>query len=135
MALHCADLGIPIEWEDMGPRRRGKCQVGQGRIVLNPRMTLVQAGDTLGHEIGHWVFGDTMSTPRNERRAWEFAASIMVTRFEYEMAERVVGHHPNALAAELGVTPKLVEAWRRWWLRRGQFEKPSDWTEESLATP
>jgi hypothetical protein len=135
MAQHCADLGVPIEWEDLGPKRRGKCQALAGRIILNPRMTLVQAGSTLAHEIGHWVFGDLMSTAANERRAWEYGASLMVTRFEYEMAERVVGHHPAALAIELGVTVKIVEGWRRWWLRRGQFEDPSDWTDESLATP
>lgn len=127
IAQHCADLEVAIEWEDLGPLRRGKCQALTGRIVLNPRMTLTQAASTLAHEAGHWEFGDTESTPANERRAWEFGASLIVEPWEYARAERIVGCHPAALAIELDVTVRVVEAWRRWWLRRGHLER--------LATP
>lgn len=121
IAAHCADLGIPVEWDDLGPQRRGTCQVIRGRIILNRRLTMAQAASTLAHEVGHWVFGDVRSTPQAERRAWEYGASLIVSPAEYAAAERVVGHHTSALAIELGVTPRLIEEWRRWWERRGRF--------------
>lgn len=119
IAQHCADLDIPVEWEDLGPMRRGKCQVSSGIIVLNPRMTLAQAAATLSHEASHWAFGDRYSTPRIERRAWQYGAALLIEPWEYAAAESLVGCHPAALAIELGVTPRLIEAWREWWLQRG----------------
>lgn len=115
---HCADVGLTVTWRDLGPKRRGQCQCSADTIVLNPRMTLVQAASTGVHEFGHWAFGDRRSTPINERRAWEYGASLLIEPCEYAAAEGVVGCHPNALALELGVTVRLVEAWRRWWLRQ-----------------
>lgn len=117
---HCADVGLTVTWRDLGPYRRGQCHGALGEIVLNPRMTLVQAASTGIHEFGHWAFGDERSTPAAERRAWEYGASLLIEAWEYARAESVVGPHPNALGAELGVTPRLIEAWRRWWGRQGR---------------
>jgi hypothetical protein len=115
---HAADLGLDVEWEDLGDVRRGHYLHDEELIVLNRRLTRAQATATLAHEIGHAVFGDVRSTPRAERRASEFGASLVIDVAEYERAERLVGPHPGALADELGVTPHLVEAWRRWYEHR-----------------
>lgn len=117
---HCADLGIDVEWSDLGEYRRGEYRRRGDRIILNLRLTRRQATATLAHELGHQRFGDTCSTPRNERRAWEYGAALLVTPEEYAAAEARVGHHLAALAIELEVTPKLIEAWRRWWEKRGR---------------
>lgn len=116
---HCADLGLDVEWGDLGDFRRGEYRRRGDRIILNLRLTHAQATATLAHELGHHRFGDTCSTPAGERRAWEYGAAILITRHEYERAESIVGHHLSALAQELGVTPRLIEAWRRWYERRG----------------
>lgn len=118
---HCADLGILVEWADLGSRRRGEYHWYDDRIVLSSRLTAAQATSTLAHELGHHRFDDRCSSPAAERRAWEYGAALLVSPEEYRWAETVVGHHLSALAIELGVTPKLVEAWRRWWLTRGRF--------------
>jgi uncharacterized protein DUF955 len=118
---HCADLCIDVEWADLGEYRRGEYRRHHpGRITLNWRLTLQQSAATLGHELGHERFGDTCSTPANERRAWEYGAALLIKPREYREAERLVGHHLSALAIELGVTPKLIEAWRRWWKTKGK---------------
>ncbi len=117
---HCADLGVDVEWTDLGTHRRG-CVPRHGVIELNPRMIRRQVIATLAHEIGHVTFGDAHSTPANERRAWEFGASFLISPGEYRSAEERVGEHPCALALELEVTPRLIEAWRRWWLTRGRL--------------
>lgn len=123
MAQHCAEMGLPVEWADLGDKRRGKCQALEGQVTLSLRLTMAQAASTLAHEIGHWEFGDLVSTAAFEARAWEYGASLLVEPHEYAEAERLVGHHLSALAIELEVTPKLIEAWRRWWTTRAPRER------------
>lgn len=117
---HCADLDINVDWDDLGSVRHGEYRLVDDRIVLNFRLTRRQTVACLGHELGHRAFGDACSTPANERRAWEYAAAFLIAPREYQQAEERVGHHLSALAAELEVTPKVIEAWRRWWGKRGQ---------------
>lgn len=119
---HCVDLGIEVEWADLGDKRRGKCQALEGRVTLSLRLTMAQAASTLAHEIGHHEFGDVRSTPAVEQRAWEYGASLLIEPLEYAEAERTVGHYVSALAIELGVTPRLIESWRSWWHRRGSAQ-------------
>lgn len=116
---HCVDLGLEVEWADLGDKRRGQCHARNGVVTLNLRLTMAQAASTLAHEVGHFVFGDARSTPRIEKRAWEYGASLLIEPREYAEAERLVGHHVSALAIDLGVTPRLIEAWRTWWSRTG----------------
>lgn len=118
---HCADLGIDVEWDDLGTYRRGDYRFEGDVIRLNLRLTRAQATATLAHECGHQAFGDKCSTPAAERRAWEYGAAMLITPDEYRAAEWLVGPHLAALAIELGVTPKLIEAWRRWYRRRGHL--------------
>jgi hypothetical protein len=117
---HCADLGVDVVWEDLGDRRRGEYRRREDTVVLSRRLTERQAIACLAHELGHRHFGHWCSTPANERRAWEYAAGLVITPGEYAVAETRVGHHPAALAIELGVTPQLVHAWRWWWYHRGR---------------
>lgn len=111
---HCADLGLEVDWADLGDRRRGEYWRDNDLIVLSTRLTQRQAVVCLAHEIAHAHFGDTCSTPAIERRAWEYAAGFLISPQEYAEAERMVGCHPAALALELDVTVKLIRAWRRW---------------------
>jgi hypothetical protein len=115
---HAADLGLDVEWGDLGDLRRGLYLHEQCLIVLNSRLTAAQATATLAHELGHAIHGDRCSTPSTERRASELGASLVIDAAAYERAERLVGPHPGAIADELGVTPHLVQAWRRWYGRR-----------------
>lgn len=128
MFQHAADLGIEVEYADLGPTRHGEYHARAERIVLHYLLTRSQMISTLAHELGHQRFGDTCSTPANERRAWEYGAALIVTPGEYRQAERHAGPHVGAIAAELEVTPRLVEAWRRWWCQRGQHLPPETLT-------
>lgn len=121
---HCADLGIDVEWAELSDHRRGEYHRHADRIVLNHCLTHRQATATLAHELGHHRFGDTCSSRRNETRAWEYGAALLITPGEYERAERIAGHHLAGLAIELGVTPRLIEAWRRWYEKRCPTHPP-----------
>ena len=122
--MHCADLGLDVEWADLGAVRRGEYRHLESLIVLNRSLTASQAASTLVHELGHHKFGDTCSTPAGERRAWEYGASMLISPAEYRRAERLAGHHPAGLAIELGVTPRLIDAWRAWWHKQGRWLHP-----------
>lgn len=116
---HAADLGLDVEWTNLGPVRRGEYRHSKNLIRLHCGLTRAQATATLAHELGHATFGDRCSTVKSEQRAWEYGASLIITVKEYQHAERVVGHHPTAIATELAVTRKLIESWQDWYRRGG----------------
>jgi hypothetical protein len=118
----CADQGIEVRWQDLGDTRRGEFRSRDNTIVISPRLTARQAVACLAHELGHAHYRHECSSPTNERRAWEFAAALVITPAEYAAAEARVGHDVAALAIELAVTPRLIEAWRRWWVARGRTQ-------------
>jgi Zn-dependent peptidase ImmA (M78 family) len=109
----CAAQGVRILWVDLGPHRHGQYRRQHRLIELNPRLVLRQLVPVLAHEYAHVVHDDACSTPATERRAWEYAARLLITPADYARAERIVGPHPNAIAAELDLTPVIVRAWRR----------------------
>lgn len=112
---HCGDLGVEIEWHDLGQTRRGDYCDDLRLIRLNTRLTAAQATACLAHETAHAILHDRVSSPRIERRADEYGASLIIESHDYAAAEREVGSHAGALAIALGVTPRLIFAWRRWY--------------------
>lgn len=113
---HCADLGINVDYEDLGPGRFGEYRDWESRIILNPRNRADQMLSTLGHEITHAVWRENGKTARCAR-ADEGSAALIISPAEYAAAEREVGSHAGALADHLGVTRRIVIAWRRWYAR------------------
>lgn len=109
----CDEHGVRVEWANLGPYRHGQYKRQRRLIELNQNLCLRQLVPGLAHEFAHFVHDDGCSTTTAERRAWEYAARMLITPAEYARAERIVGHHPNAIAAELDLTGVVVEAWRR----------------------
>lgn len=114
----CADDGIEVVYEDLGTHRRGEYDWKTDEIRLNPRLDRAQEASSCAHELAHRRLGDRCSTGFTERRAWEFAAAMLILPREYADAERRVGHHVNALAIDLGVTNRIIESWRVWYATR-----------------
>lgn len=113
---HAADLGLDVEYVDLGPTRFGEYQDDENLIRLNCRNTSAQMLSTLGHELGHAIARENAVTARCAR-ADEYGAALIITPTEYAAAEAEVGEHAGALADYLGVTRRLVLAWRRWYRR------------------
>ena len=112
-------LGLRVAFRDLGTRH-GEVH-SSGLVLINYRRTLCRQRVTLAHEMGHWTLGHDWSREHDkahdERQADRYAARLLITMHNYEIAERLVGEHPGALARELGVTRRLVE------LRRGDFDR------------
>lgn len=109
----CYANDVRVEWVDLGPKRHGQYKRQRRLIELNRNLTLRQLVPGLAHEFAHFVYDDGCSTAASERRAWEYAARMLLSAEEYANAERIVGPHPNAIAAELDLTSVIVDAWRR----------------------
>ncbi|WP_232676734.1 ImmA/IrrE family metallo-endopeptidase [Nocardioides sp. R-C-SC26] len=118
----CAEHHIAVEWADLGPIRHGQYLRRRRLIELNRNLTLRQLVAGLAHEFAHYAHDDGCSTARAERRAWEYAARLLITPDEYAAAEAAVGPSVNAIAVELDLTGVLVEAWRRWWRNTGRWD-------------
>ena len=114
---HAADLGVDVEYDDLGLVRHGFYRHADSLIVLNCRCTAAQMLSALAHEIGHAILCD-YGVGANHNKADEIGASLIITPSEYAAAEAIVGEHPGALAEYLGVTRRLVLAWRRWYARK-----------------
>lgn len=87
------------------------------RIRLDPGLSVRTARSVLAHELGHATLGHTVAADpatrrRQEQRADEWAARLMITPAAYAAAEALRGTHRASLAFELGVTVELVAAYQ-----------------------
>lgn len=111
----CEGHGLTTKWVDLGPTLRARYRPRYRRIDLNHRLSLRQLVPALAHEFAHHHYRDTCSTTASERRAWEFAAEMLISAEQYSRAEQIVGSNVHAIAHELDCTPVIVEARRRMW--------------------
>lgn len=116
---HCADMGVMVEYVDLGARRHGEYR-HPDLIRLNLRNRADQMLSALAHEVGHAFYCENGRTA-NCRRADEVGASFVIDATEYAWAEELTGPHPGAIARQLGVTRRLVLGWQRWYSRTHDF--------------
>lgn len=108
-------LGLVILHHQGG--EKGRHYPGTRIISLRSGLAPIARRCTLMHEIAHYIHGDVPTSDpwlntRQERRAHEWAAQRLISKEAYEQAEAIVGPHPGALAAELGVTVEYIHTWR-----------------------
>lgn len=89
-----------------------------GAYLHDERLILLREGQSqeyeeqsFWHEAGHAYYGDRISTPAIERRAWVFAAQMIVDPMKYAAAERI-STSSRYIAQELGTTTRIIETYR-----------------------
>jgi len=88
------------------------------RIISTRRgQSIGQYKSVLAHELGHAAHGDTPTgnghfDQRQERRADEYAARLLITPTDFEAA--AIWHHGHlpAIADELEVTQHILKTWQ-----------------------
>ncbi|RUQ07047.1 ImmA/IrrE family metallo-endopeptidase [Microbacterium sp. HSID17254] len=110
-------LGVTIEYAEL-VTRDGEYRHDLKRIRLRVGMTLRKETCALAHELAHAVWGDVPSkfgpvNAKQERRADEWAALILITPERYRAAEERWDGHTGAMAYDLGVTTKIITAFQR----------------------
>lgn len=103
--------GVTIKRAPLTPPLRGASIPLLGLILIDRKLVLPQYLETGAHELGHAIHGHDCTNPDTEAQAWRWAADFLVNVDEYARAERL-NPHPNAIALELDLTPKIVNEWR-----------------------
>lgn len=102
--------------------RRGRRPSGYeprtATIRVTPGLSARATSSVIAHELGHAMLGHTPTADpsiraRQERRADEWAARLLIDADAYAEAERARGTHPASLAYDLGVTVEIVTAYQR----------------------
>jgi len=106
-------------------RTHGGYEPRTATIRVAPGLSLRATCSVLAHEIAHAVLGhtptaDATARARQERRADEWAARLLITPAAYAAAEQLRGAHPASLAFELDVTIEIVIAYQRLLRRVGE---------------
>ena len=114
-------LGITVEDDHHGHLHPGDLggYIHHNRLILlDPTLGAVNRRCTLAHELAHALRGDEPTgnphfDARSERAADYMAAEMLISRAEYELAERLHDGHEGAIARELGVTRHLLATWKK----------------------
>ena len=113
-------INVWVDVDDVGwlsPRAKGGWFPQHDLILLAPGLHPVEELCTLAHELGHATLGHTTHengwfAQRQERAADRWAARMLISPVECELAERLYGPSPNLIARELGVTTHILAAWQ-----------------------
>ncbi|MEV4738043.1 MULTISPECIES: ImmA/IrrE family metallo-endopeptidase [unclassified Microbacterium] len=103
--------------EQPGPSRGGY-RPETATIRVTPGQSARTTRSIIAHELGHAVLGHEPTTDpavraRQELRADEWAARLLITPEAYAEAEELRGAHAASMAFDLGVAVDLVLAYRR----------------------
>lgn len=109
LILHAEDMGARVVWARDLPER-GRYYPGVDVIALRHGMTERRTVSTLAHELAHLHYGDGWCTGPVGRRAWRWAAQLLIRADDYAAAEQ---EHPapGAIAQQLGVTVDVIKAY------------------------
>lgn len=118
-------LGVRIEYTDLTHLGRdGDSDPRTRTIRLQEGMLHRLERSVLAHELIHIIHGDLKTmfgyyNDRDERRADEQAAHMLIEITEYRIAEEKCGNHVEGIALELNVMDWIVEAFERTLCRIG----------------
>lgn len=120
-------LGVRLEYTDLTHLDRdGDCCIDTRTIRLQTGMLYRLERSVLAHELAHMIRGDRRTMfgfydARDENRADEWAAHLLIDMEEYSIAEARCGNNIEAIAQELEVMDYLVEAYERTLSRIGDI--------------
>lgn len=86
-------------------------------IWLDPGLSDTQRRCTLCHELTHAYYGDTTCLGANgglnETRCRRRTALLLIDPIEYALSEQIYGTDVWHIACDLGVTPSLINDWKK----------------------
>lgn len=104
--------GIRVWWSHL-PDRDAAWSAPHRSIWLRPDLTSRESRSLLAHELGHAYYGDEGPQPVTaERRAWRYAAQLLVDGHDYSDAENCHGAHLGALSEALDVSTEVVQGFQ-----------------------
>ena len=113
LAVLAESMGVRLVRHNGGPK--GFYHHPSRTISTRRGLSVAQYKSTLAHELGHAVNGDTPTTghyhARQERRADEYAARLLLDGADVHTIITANGGHLAPAAYELEVTTHLLKVW------------------------
>lgn len=107
-----SQLGVKLEYtSELPPLWVGAYLDDEKRVLIRRGLTPEQDEQARWHETAHAYYRDRESTPAIERRAWVYAARMIVDPLAYAAAERI-STSSMFIAQELGTTTRIIETYR-----------------------
>ena len=115
-ALHKFAESIGVTLTRHSCDRKGWYDHPTRTISTRRGMSIAQYRTTLVHELGHAYYGDTPTgnghyDQRQENRAWDFAAQLLINPTDFKAAAIWHQDHLPAIADDLEVTHHLLKIW------------------------
>lgn len=95
-------------------RKKGLWFPDFNAISLLEGMGEINTRCTLAHELGHWAKGHCGCGGKEELQADRWAARLLISPLEFEVAAEQFDGHAGAIAEALGVTRHMVEVYWHW---------------------
>ena len=108
-------LEVSVHRARLDDDRLGYYDHERGQVIVGLDVTHRQFLCTLAHELAHAFYGHSCEEDPSDRQARKRAAWLLVDPGHYAAAE-ALNPDPGAIAAELDLTRKVVEDYRRFWL-------------------
>lgn len=105
-----AESGVKVVTWDLPRGWWGAYDRHDHRIILRPRLGVVQYGSTLAHELSHAWHMHRGTTPRQEREASVWAVRRLIRPSAFADAVPV-SEHPAGIPQILGVMPSDVDTY------------------------
>lgn len=107
-------MGLAVETRFLPGTQRGYYSLRGKLVVIREGMSYPQRRSTLAHELMHARRNDDGHQPPHiEGRINKEAAQLLISPFEYALAERLHGPHVVAIARELEVSLSIVQAYQQ----------------------
>ncbi|MDO4928555.1 MAG: ImmA/IrrE family metallo-endopeptidase [Corynebacterium sp.] len=104
--------GYQVTWHTDHPA--GAWNPEQNLISIQHGMSDAATRSVLAHEYGHAYHRHPAGChPAHEDKADRFAARLLISAPEYALAEAIYDSQPALVAAELGVSLRILQAFRR----------------------
>lgn len=117
LIAHATTLGVTVATACLPEPLRGVYDWRAEMVVYDYRLTPVEQRCVLAHELGHVYYGHTRFGDRAAEDAADvYAAWLLIDPDEYVAAE-MIDPAPAAIADELGVEARIVQAWESRLLR------------------
>lgn len=112
-----AEAGLEVHGSHMPPPKIGAYVPELRRIYFDLRLTLPERRSVIAHELGHAHYGHDCDSPKHERLADAFAATLLVDPEWYAELEQI-NHDAEWIADEMNVAPYVIVDYREHCLQR-----------------
>lgn len=117
LLARAAAVGLQVHGSHLPRPKIGSYVPELRRIYFDLDLTIAERRTVIAHELGHHHYGHDCDSPRHERLADAYAATLLVDPAWYAELERI-DSDAEWIADEMNVAPYVIVDYRRYCLQR-----------------